>query len=145
MPAWVLQACAAYTQRMPKRWQFTVREFAQAQGSNVDIIKAKEADSLLRALPEKSHVVVLDNAGKAWTTEQLAQQLSDWQSLGKNVVLVVGGADGLHSSIKERANQQWSLSPLTFPHPLVRVILAEQLYRAQSLLDNHPYHREGSL
>lgn len=141
MPAWVLQACAAYTQRMPKRWQFTVREFAQAQGSNVDIIKAKEADSLLRALPEKSHVVVLDNAGKAWTTEQLAQQLSDWQSLGKNVVLVVGGADGLHSSIKERANQQWSLSPLTFPHPLVRVILAEQLYRAQSLLDNHPYHR----
>ena len=141
MPAWVLQACAAYTQRMPKRWQFTVREFAQAQGSNVDIIKAKEADSLLRALPEKSHVVVLDNAGKAWTTEQLAQQLSDWQSLGKNVVLVVGGADGLHTSVKERANQQWSLSPLTFPHPLVRVILAEQLYRAQSLLDNHPYHR----
>ena len=141
MPAWVLQACAAYTQRMPKRWQFAVREFAQAQGSNSDIIKAKEADSLLSALPEKSHVVVLDNAGKAWTTEQLAQQLSDWQSLGKNVVLVVGGADGLHSSIKERANQQWSLSPLTFPHPLVRVILAEQLYRAQSLLDNHPYHR----
>ena len=141
MPVWVQDACVDYVKRMPRRWQFSIREFGQAQGSSSDVIMAREADVLLNAIPEKSHAVVLDNHGKAWTTEQLSQQLGNWQTLGKNIVLVVGGADGLHASVKERADQQWSLSPLTFPHPLVRIILAEQLYRAQSLLDNHPYHR----
>lgn len=141
MPGWVEHACADYSKRLPSRWQFKVRELAQAQGANAELIMAKEADLLSGAIPEKSHVVVLDNRGKAWSTEDLALQLDRWQSLGKNISLVIGGADGLHDSIRQRADQQWSLSPLTFPHPLVRVILTEQLYRAQSLLDNHPYHR----
>ena len=141
MPVWVQHACADYVKRMPRRWQFSFREFGQAQGSSSEVIMAREADVLLNAMPEKSHVVALDNRGKAWSTEQLSQQLGSWQALGKNIVLVVGGADGLHSTVKQRADQQWSLSPLTFPHPLVRIILAEQLYRAQTLLDNHPYHR----
>ncbi len=141
MPGWVDQACADYSKRLPARWKFTVREFAQGQGDNSELIMAKEAGVLLDAIPDKSHLVALDNLGKAWSTDDLSEQLNGWQELGRNISLVVGGADGLHESVRERADQQWSLSPLTFPHPLVRVILVEQLYRAQSLLDNHPYHR----
>lgn len=141
MPAWVQQASADYVKRMPRRWQFVVREFPQAQGDTSDIIMTKEADSLLDAIPDKAHVIALDNLGSSWTTVQVARQLSSWQELGKSLVFLIGGADGLHPSCRERADQMWSLSPLTYPHPLVRVILVEQLYRAQSLLDNHPYHR----
>ena len=104
---------------------------------------AREAEALLAAIPEKAHVIALDNRGASWSTEQVAEQLERWQELGKSLVLLIGGADGLHPSVRQRADQMWSLSALTFPHPLVRVVLAEQLYRAQSLLDNHPYHRAG--
>ena len=102
---------------------------------------AKEADALLDAIPEKAHVIALDNLGVAWSTEQVSKQLESWQELGKSLVFLIGGADGLHPRARSRANQMWSLSNLTYPHPLVRVVLVEQLYRAQSLLDNHPYHR----
>lgn len=141
MPAWVQQASTDYVKRMPRRWQFTVREFPQAQGDTGDVIMAKEADALLDAIPEKAHVIALDNRGASWSTEQTAAHLASWQELGKSLIFLIGGADGLHPSCRARANQMWSLSPLTYPHPLVRVILVEQLYRAQSLLDNHPYHR----
>ncbi len=143
MPAWVNQASDDYIKRMPRRWQFQVREFAQAQGDSKDVIMAREAEALLAAIPDKAHVIALDNRGASWDTEQVAQQLERWQELGKSLILLIGGADGLHPSVRKRADQMWSLSPLTFPHPLVRVVLAEQLYRAQSLLDNHPYHRAG--
>ena len=143
MPAWVNQASDDYIKRMPRRWQFQVREFAQAQGDSKDVIMAREAEALLSAIPDKAHVIALDNRGASWSTEQVAQQLERWQELGKSLIVLIGGADGLHPSVRERADQMWSLSPLTFPHPLVRVVLAEQLYRAQSLLDNHPYHRAG--
>ena len=141
MPAWVQQASSDYTKRMPRRWQFEWREFAQAQGDSREVIMSKEADLILAAIPDKAHVIALDNLGKSWTTEQVSGQLEHWQSLGKSLVFLIGGADGLHERCRARADQQWCLSPLVFPHPLVRVILAEQLYRAQSLLDNHPYHR----
>lgn len=141
MPAWVNQASADYIKRMPRRWQFEVREFAQSQGDSSDVIMAREADVLLAAIPDKAHVIALDNRGAAWSTEQVAEQLERWQELGKSLVVLIGGADGLHPRCRERSDQMWSLSPLTFPHPLVRVVLAEQLYRAQTLLDNHPYHR----
>lgn len=141
MPAWVQQASDDYTKRMPRRWQFKVREFSQAQGDSSELIMAKEADVLLGAIPEKAHVIALDNLGVAWSTEQVSKQLESWQELGKSLVFLIGGADGLHPRVRSRANQMWSLSNLTYPHPLVRVVLVEQLYRAQSLLDNHPYHR----
>lgn len=141
MPDWVQKGADDYIKRLPARWKFKFKEFAQEKASTPDIIMAKEADKILAAIPDKSHVVALDNLGSAWSTEQLAGQLGHWQTLGKDVTLLIGGADGLHESLRKRANQQWSLSALTFPHPLVRVILVEQLYRAQSLLDNHPYHR----
>jgi len=141
MPDWVNQATGDYIKRLPSRWKFEVREFSPAVGANAAVVKAKEASALLGVVPEKSHLVALDNRGQTWSTRQTADQLSKWQALGKNLILVVGGADGLDDKVLERADQAWCLSPLTFPHPLVRVILAEQLYRAQSLLDNHPYHR----
>jgi len=141
MPAWVQQASDDYAKRLPKRWQFQVREFAQAQGDSADIIMSREADALLAAIPDKAFVIALDNRGSNWSTVQVATRLESWQELGKNLILLIGGADGLHPRIRQRADQLWSLSALTFPHPLVRVILVEQLYRAQSLLDKHPYHR----
>lgn len=141
MPAWVQSASDDYTKRMPRRWQFKVREFAQAQGDSSEVIMSKEADVLLDAIPEKAHVIALDNRGAAWSTEQVSKQLESWQELGKSLIFIIGGADGLHPRVRDRANQMWSLSNLTYPHPLVRVVLVEQLYRAQSLLDNHPYHR----
>ena len=141
MPAWVQSASDDYTKRMPRRWQFKVREFAQAQGDSSEVIMSKEADVLLDAIPEKAHVIALDNRGVAWSTAQVSKQLESWQELGKSLIFIIGGADGLHPRVRDRANQMWSLSNLTYPHPLVRVVLVEQLYRAQSLLDNHPYHR----
>ena len=141
MPAWVQQASDEYTRRMPRRWQFQCREFAQVKAETPQLIMSREADALLAALPDKAHVVALDNRGKSWSTADVARELDNWQSLGKSVVLVIGGADGLDPRVRDRADQLWSLSAMTFPHPLVRVILTEQLYRAQSLLDNHPYHR----
>lgn len=141
MPDWVQKGSDDYVRRLPARWKFNLREFAQAQASTPEVVMAKEADKILSAVADKSHVVALDNLGSAWSTEQLANQLRHWQTLGKDITLIIGGADGLHESVRQRADQQWCLSPLTFPHPLVRIILMEQLYRAQSLLDNHPYHR----
>lgn len=141
MPGWVQQACAEYTKRMPRRWQFQVREFAQAQSDNSEVTMAREADLLLAAIDDKAHVIALDNRGKDWSTQAVSEQLASWQELGKPLIFLIGGADGLHPRCRERANQLWSLSALTFPHPLVRIVLVEQLYRAQSLLDNHPYHR----
>jgi len=141
MPSWVKTASDDYTKRLPRHWQFQLREFAQANASSAKLAMQKEADTLLGSIPEQSHVVALDNRGALWSTADLAKQLENWQSLGKDIALIVGGPDGLHSSCLDRADQTWSLSPLTFPHPLVRVIVTEQLYRAQSMLDNHPYHR----
>ena len=141
MPSWVQQACSDYEKRLPSRWKYSVRELAQAQGASSEVIMSRESSLILNTLSDKAHVVALDNRGVSWSTPQLSEQLAKWQTLGKDVELLIGGADGLHESVRARADQQWSLSPLTFPHPLVRVILVEQLYRAQSLLDNHPYHR----
>jgi 23S rRNA (pseudouridine1915-N3)-methyltransferase len=86
-------------------------------------------------------VITLDVKGKPWSTEQLSQQLDSWMMSGRDVSLLVGGPEGLSPACLQRAEQSWSLSPLTFPHPLVRIVVAEQLFRAWSILTNHPYHR----
>lgn len=142
MPVWVEQASADYMKRLPGRWSFNVREFPQAQGGGrPEQSMLQEAQRLLSAIPETAHVVALDNRGDSWSTEQVAAQLQYWQENIRTVVFMIGGADGLHEQCRQRADQLWCLSPLTFPHPIVRVILTEQLYRAYSLLQNHPYHR----
>lgn len=96
---------------------------------------------MLAAIPKGARVIALEVEGRAWSTEQLAQQLKHWLAEGRDVALLVGGPEGLSDEARAAADQQWSLSPLTLPHPLVRVIVAEQLYRAWSILNNHPYHR----
>lgn len=93
------------------------------------------------AIPVGAHIVALELSGKPWTTQDLALTLNRWLESGRHIALLIGGPDGLADPVKSRAGEFWSLSPLTFPHPLVRIIVAEQLYRAWSILHNHPYHR----
>ena len=97
---------------------------------------------MLDALPRGAWVIALDEEGEAWNTRRLASEMQDWMRQGRDVALLVGGPDGLAPACRERAGQAWSLSPLTLPHALVRIVVAEQIYRAWSLNSNHPYHRD---
>ena len=141
MPTWVQHSVDEYSCRFPKVWRFGIQEVAQANASTPELTMKQECTNLLATVSEKSQVVVLDNQGSSWSSVQLAEQLERWQTLGKPLSFIVGGAAGLHQCCRTRADQLWSLSALTFPHPLVRVIVVEQLYRAHTLLINHPYHR----
>ena len=96
---------------------------------------------MIHALPPRAHVVTLDIPGKPWSTKELSKAMKRWLESGQNVALMIGGPEGLSDSVKELARESWSLSNLTFPHPLARIVVAEQLYRAWSILNNHPYHR----
>ena len=145
MPAWVTTAFEEYTKRMPRECAVELKEIAPAHRSKsgkADKYKADEAKRILAAMPKGAHLVALDERGKPWTTRALSQQLDGWMGQGQDVALIVGGPDGLDRSLMQQAQQKWSLSPLTLPHPMVRVLLAEQLYRAWTILQGHPYHRE---
>jgi 23S rRNA (pseudouridine1915-N3)-methyltransferase len=144
MPQWVEQACADYLRRLPREWSVRVVEVAQARlgrQATPALILQDEAGRICPQLPAAARVVALDVQGKAWSTAELAQQLQAWQMDGRDVALLIGGPEGLANEVLEQAEQRWSLSRLTFPHPLVRVMLLEQLYRGWSILNNHPYHR----
>ncbi len=146
MPAWVSQGFDEYAQRMPAKCSLHLKEIAaekRAKNSNIASIKEKEASKLKAAIPAHCRVVALDVNGQSWSTEKLATRLQDWMMGGQDVALLVGGPDGLTHELLMLAQETWSLSKLTFPHPLVRVIVAEQLYRAYSITENHPYHRAG--
>ncbi len=144
MPGWVDEAYAEYAKRMPPECRLQLREIApgrRGKGQDPRRAMADEGEAMLEALPGGCRVIALDVGGKAWSTEDLSRQMRGWLGEGRNPALLVGGPEGLAETCLARAGQRWSLSPLTFPHPLVRVILAEQLYRAWSLLKGHPYHR----
>ncbi|WP_110664840.1 23S rRNA (pseudouridine(1915)-N(3))-methyltransferase RlmH [Salinicola halophilus] len=144
MPAWVETGIETYRKRLPRDMPLDVVEIpAGARGKGADIARAvqSEGDRMLEKLREREHVVALEVTGAAWSTERLSGRLDEWRLGGDDVALLVGGPDGLDPRLATRAKQSWSLSPLTLPHPLVRVILAEQLYRAHTLLSGHPYHR----
>lgn len=144
MPGWVTEGYQDYAKRLPRECELVLREIAPGKrGKNADLqrIREEEGERLLAALGRDDRVVALEVGGQAWSTEALAGQLRDWLQGGQRVSLLVGGPEGLADACRVRASQQWSLSPLTLPHPLVRVIVAEQLYRAWSLLNHHPYHR----
>ncbi len=113
------------------------------RGKGCDIQRAinDEGERMLKAIPKDCRVVALEVNGRSWSTEQLSEKLGHWMGAGQNLALLVGGPDGLSSAASKRAELQWSISPLTLPHPMVRVLLSEQLYRAWTLLINHPYHR----
>lgn len=144
MPAWVSEGFKEYARRLPPEMPLELIEIPLAKrGRNPDIARLveREGEQMLQAVGDSDWVVALDIPGKSWTTEALSGQLERWQMQGQNLALLVGGPDGLAQACRTRASQSWSLSPLTLPHPLVRVLVAEQLYRAWTITRNHPYHR----
>jgi 23S rRNA (pseudouridine1915-N3)-methyltransferase len=144
MPRWVEEGYQEYAKRMPSECSLKLIEIAPGRrGKGADIARAirDEGERMLKAIPRSCRVVTLEVEGKAWSTEQLSSKLGGWLADGPDIALLVGGPEGLASSCQQRSDQCWSLSSLTLPHPLVRVLLSEQLYRAWSLLNNHPYHR----
>ncbi len=144
MPSWVEAGYNEYARRMPPQCRLNLIEIPAGQrGKNADIprILRQEGQKMLAAVPKGSRIIALDVTGKAWSTPQLSQQLDGWMQGGTDIAILIGGPEGFDPACLAAAEQRWSLSPLTFPHPLVRIIVAEQLYRAYSLLSGHPYHR----
>lgn len=145
MPAWVEQGYKEYASRLSTTVQIELKEIPAAKrvrNSVIEKIKQDEGKRLLNAVPAGAKIIVLDEHGKSQTTKQLAVHLDDWIQMSQDVAILIGGADGLSAECIQRADYKWSLSAFTFPHPLVRIILVEQMYRAWTLLNNHPYHRE---
>lgn len=143
MPAWVTAGFEDYAARLPRELKLELLELPLAQrGKNADLERAKSAEG--EKLLERSqglHRVVLDERGASWTSVDLAARLKDWMQQGRDVALLVGGPDGHSADVQKQAAERWSLSKLTLPHALVRILIAEQIYRAWSLTANHPYHR----
>jgi len=140
MPAWVADGFAEYAKRLSRELPLQLVEIS-TKSRDPARITADEGAALIAAIPKNTHVVALDGRGKPWSSEELAAQLARWRMLGKDLAFLIGGPDGLAPDVLERADQTWSLGPLTLPHPFVRIVVAEQLYRAVSQLGNHPYHR----
>jgi len=144
MPSWVEEACAEYSKRMPRDASIEMVEIKpekRAAGNSTENIQLIEAKRILEALG-KDYCIALDERGQQYTTLEIAEQFKVWQTLGRDVAFIIGGADGLHASIKQKSDKIWALSKLTMPHGMVRVMLCEQLYRAFSVVNHHPYHRE---
>jgi 23S rRNA (pseudouridine1915-N3)-methyltransferase len=143
-PAWVDAGYAEYADRLRGRCTLELKTVPLAKrtaSTNVERAMADEAERIAAAIPDGAHVVALTESGKAWSTKELAAKLERWAERGAPVALLVGGPDGLGPAALARATERWCLSPLTLPHGLVRVVAAEALYRAWSVLQNHPYHR----
>ena len=146
MPSWVSQGYQEYARRMPPDMALELCEIAPGQrGKGRDIARAmqKEGDAMLAAIAPSDYVVALEVLGKSWSTEQLSEQMEGWRMNGRDVALLVGGPEGLDARCVARADVKWSLSSLTLPHPMVRLLVSEQIYRAWSIICNHPYHRAG--
>lgn len=144
-PSWVDDAFAAYSARMPREWKFRLDVVPTVRRSKNDKSrKAMEAEGklILDKLDAGEHVVLLDERGKQLDSRALATKLSDWQHDGRDLCFVIGGPDGVAAGVRQRAGFTWSLSRLTLPHGLARVLLAEQLYRGYALQTGHPYHRD---
>lgn len=144
MPTWVTEGFQDYAKRLPRECELVLREIAPGKrGKNADLarIREEEGERVMASLSRDDYVIALEVGGKPWDTVQLSNQVKDWMQEGRRIALLVGGPEGLSDACRAHANQLWSLSPLTLPHPIVRIIVAEQIYRAWSLLNNHPYHR----
>ena len=148
MPAWVDAACSDFIKRMPRELSvemIDIKPEKRAAGNNTENIQLIEAKRMIEVVGKdfsKNYMVACDERGTQITTLQLADKLKLWQGLGRDVSIIIGGADGLHDSVKMKADFLWGLSMLTLPHAFVRVLLCEQLYRAHTINVNHPYHRE---
>ena len=145
MPRWVDEAYHDYAKRFGRDITLELKEIKpEKRGGGVTAEKgiAAEHERLVAAIPVRARLVVLDERGKNWTSVRLAEHLKDWMAGGDDVCFIIGGADGLSAELKARADELLQLSAMTLPHGMVRVMLAEQLYRAYSILNHHPYHRE---
>jgi len=146
MPVWVTSAYEEYAQRLPSKCALVLKEIPaekRMKNSNITAITDKECEKIKAAIPNNCRVVAMEVTGQSWSTEKLASRLQDWMMGGQDIAMIIGGPDGLNKELLQLAQEKWSLSALTFPHPLVRVILAEQIYRAYTITENHPYHRAG--
>ena len=143
-PSWIDSAFENYVQRLPRQWQFRLDLIATAPRSKksiAEVAKTAEGQKVLAKIKGRECVIVLDEQGKEFSSKELAVRLVDWQSDGRDLTFVIGGPDGVSDDCIQRANHLWSLSRLTLPHGLARVLFAEQLYRAWCLTTGHPYHR----
>lgn len=143
MPVWVVDSYREYTKRLP-RGLLRLVEIPVAKrtsGGSPERARDKEGERMLAAAPTRGRIITMDVAGKSWSTEQVAARLARWMQQRDDIALMIGGPDGLSPSCVHRADESWSLSPLTLPHGLARVVVAEQLYRAWSILQGTPYHR----
>lgn len=143
-PEWTKAGYLEYAKRLPRDWQLQIREIPVAhRGKNEPVAKLKQEEGkrMLAQLKPEARVIALDSGGSNWSTEDLAGNIQQWMRETSHLQLLVGGPDGLSDECLARADHRWSLSRLTFPHFVVRVLLAEQIYRAWSVINNHPYHK----
>ena len=136
MPDWVSSPCNDYLKRMPSDCSIELKEIKP------DLSPAKEAIKIAAAIPKGVRLIALDERGRDLSTQGIAEQLAQWRQDGGDVAFLIGGADGLDAGLKQKADTIWRLSSLTLPHAMARVLLTEQLYRAWTILQGHPYHRE---
>lgn len=144
MPRWVEEGWNEYVKRLPAELPLDLVEIPlNTRGKNADIPRLirQEGEAMLAKVVPGERIVTLEVTGKPWSTEQLATELERWRLDARSVCLMVGGPEGLAPEVCARSEQRWSLSPLTLPHPLVRILVAEQIYRAWTLLSGHPYHK----
>lgn len=145
MPRWVADGYNEYAKRLPKDYQLNLIEIGslkRTKSANISNIIEHESKLILDAIPQGSISIALSEHGKQWHTNTLAKHLQDWHDNSIDISLLIGGPDGLAEECLAKAERIWSLSTLTLPHMLVRVIIAEQIYRAWTIINNHPYHRE---
>jgi 23S rRNA (pseudouridine1915-N3)-methyltransferase len=145
MPSWVRSGWSEYSKRFPRGFSLTLREvpaIKRSRNADIDSICRREGEALLAAAPAQGYLVALDEQGSQWSTAELAAHMAKWMKSSPDVTFLIGGPDGLSAACRDRAEVCWSLGKLTLPHSLVRVVLAEQLYRAWTIIQNHPYHRD---
>ncbi len=145
MPKWVVEGTEEYLRRFPNDFSVKFTEIPplkRSKSTNLENVKRLEGDKCLQAVEKGNQIIALEVKGKTWSTEQLAGEIDQWKMDGRNVSLLIGGPEGLSEDCRNAASKWWSLSALTLPHPMVRIIVSEALYRAWSLSQNHPYHRE---
>lgn len=144
MPKWIETGIEHYQKQLPKSLNFSLTpiEAQNRKHSDIETIKKTEGEMLLKASKESTVLIAFDETGKQHSTQDVANRVKKWQQNGERVSLFIGGADGLSEEIKHHANELWGLSKLTLPHSMARLLAVEQIYRAYTLINNHPYHRQ---
>jgi len=145
MPDWINTGYSEFSKRMPPELQINLIEITPStrnKSTSIEKNIKEEGERIQSAIPDNSKLIVLDEKGKDFSSIALSKEMESWLPMGQDISIVIGSADGIDPVIKQQADEKWSLSSLTLPHALVRVVVAEQLYRAWSIMKGHPYHRE---